>query len=123
MLPVASILVSTRTCNHCVDFWTVVHHDETCGYGWPSVGEVDGEGTRAMEFTVYVPVAGVWVKSATTSPLIVTVSIWVKVPLPSNSVIATPTCLHHPVPVPQQLPQIAILRTRHPDLRKVIFQH
>ena len=27
--------------------------------------------------------------------------------------------LHHPVPVPQQLPQIPILPARHPDLRKV----
>jgi hypothetical protein len=31
--------------------------------------------------------------------------------------------LHHPVPVPQQLPQIAILPARYPDLRKAIFQH
>jgi hypothetical protein len=31
--------------------------------------------------------------------------------------------LHHAVPVPQQLSQIAILPVRHPDLRKVIFQH
>jgi hypothetical protein len=30
--------------------------------------------------------------------------------------------LHPAVPVPQQLPQIAILPTRHPDPRKVIFQ-
>jgi len=27
------------------------------------------------------------------------------------------------VSVPQQLPQIAILPARHPDLRKAIFQH
>jgi hypothetical protein len=31
--------------------------------------------------------------------------------------------LHHAVPVPQQLPQIPILPTRHPDSRKVILQH
>jgi hypothetical protein len=31
--------------------------------------------------------------------------------------------LHHPVPVPQQLPHIAILPARHPDLRKAIFHH
>jgi hypothetical protein len=31
-------------------------------------------------------------------------------------------CLHHPVPVPQQLPQIAILPTRHPDSRKTVVQ-
>jgi hypothetical protein len=30
---------------------------------------------------------------------------------------------HHPVTVPQQLPHIAILPARHPDPRKVIFQH
>jgi hypothetical protein len=31
--------------------------------------------------------------------------------------------LHHPVPVPQQLPEIAILPTGNPDLRKTILQH
>ena len=31
--------------------------------------------------------------------------------------------LHQPVPMPQQLPQIAILRIRHPDPREAIFQH
>jgi hypothetical protein len=31
--------------------------------------------------------------------------------------------LHHAMPVPQQLPQIPVLPGRHPDLRKVIFQH
>src|SRR5580692_3058455 len=31
--------------------------------------------------------------------------------------------LHHAVPVPQQLPQIPVLPTRYPDLRKTIFQH
>ena len=31
--------------------------------------------------------------------------------------------LHQPMPVPQQLSQIAILRIRHPDSRKVIFPH
>jgi hypothetical protein len=31
--------------------------------------------------------------------------------------------LHQPMPVPQQLSQIPILRTRYPDLREVIFQH
>src|SRR5437899_5661217 len=31
--------------------------------------------------------------------------------------------LHHAMPVPQQLPQIAVLPAGHPDLRKVIFQH
>ncbi|MFY9558989.1 MAG: hypothetical protein WAQ52_02025, partial [Terriglobales bacterium] len=31
--------------------------------------------------------------------------------------------LHHPVPVPQQLPQISILPVRHPDLPKAIFEH
>jgi hypothetical protein len=30
--------------------------------------------------------------------------------------------LHHPVPVPQQLPQIAILPARYPDLREAVFQ-
>jgi hypothetical protein len=30
--------------------------------------------------------------------------------------------LHHPVPVPQQLPQIAILPARDPHLGKTIFQ-
>src|ERR1019366_3610189 len=30
--------------------------------------------------------------------------------------------LHHPVPVPQQLPQIPILPARYPDLRKAIFE-
>jgi hypothetical protein len=30
--------------------------------------------------------------------------------------------LHHPVPMPQQLPQISILRARYPDSRKAIFQ-
>jgi hypothetical protein len=30
--------------------------------------------------------------------------------------------LHRPVPAPQQLPQIAILLTRNPNLWKVIFQ-
>jgi len=30
--------------------------------------------------------------------------------------------LHHAVPVPQQLPQIPVLPTRHPDLRKTIFE-
>jgi hypothetical protein len=32
-------------------------------------------------------------------------------------------CLHHAVPVPQQLPHIPVLATRHPDLRKVILYH
>jgi hypothetical protein len=31
--------------------------------------------------------------------------------------------LRHAVPVPQQLPQIAILPARHPDPRKAIFHH
>src|SRR6516164_8642614 len=31
--------------------------------------------------------------------------------------------LHHPMPVPQQLSQIPILRTRYPDSRKTIFHH
>jgi hypothetical protein len=31
--------------------------------------------------------------------------------------------LHHAVPVPQQLPRIAILPARYPDLRKVILEH
>src|SRR5664279_834353 len=31
--------------------------------------------------------------------------------------------LHHPMPMPQQLSQIAILPARNPDLRKIIFQH
>jgi hypothetical protein len=31
--------------------------------------------------------------------------------------------LHQPMPVPQQLSQIPILRARYPDLRGVIFQH
>jgi hypothetical protein len=30
--------------------------------------------------------------------------------------------LHHPVPVPQQLPQIAVFPTRYPDPRETIFQ-
>jgi len=30
--------------------------------------------------------------------------------------------LHQPMPVPQQLPQITIPRTRYPDSRKPIFQ-
>jgi hypothetical protein len=30
--------------------------------------------------------------------------------------------LHHAMPVPQQLPQIAILPVRHPDLREAILQ-
>jgi hypothetical protein len=30
---------------------------------------------------------------------------------------------YYPVSMPQQLPQIAILPTRYPDPRKVIFQH
>jgi hypothetical protein len=30
--------------------------------------------------------------------------------------------LHHPVPMPQQLPQITILPARYPDPRKIIFQ-
>jgi hypothetical protein len=34
----------------------------------------------------------------------------------------SPARLHRPVPVPQQLPQIAILPTRNPNLQKVIFQ-
>ncbi|MGA7062511.1 MAG: hypothetical protein WBY69_14995, partial [Candidatus Acidiferrales bacterium] len=29
--------------------------------------------------------------------------------------------LHHPMPVPQQLSQVTILRTGYPDARKVIF--
>src|SRR5215467_16169335 len=32
-------------------------------------------------------------------------------------------CLHHTMPVPQQLPQIPVLPARHPDLRKVSFHH
>jgi hypothetical protein len=32
-------------------------------------------------------------------------------------------CLHHAMSMPQQLPQIPILPTRHPDPRKVILQH
>src|ERR1039457_3409525 len=31
--------------------------------------------------------------------------------------------LHHPVAVPQQLPQISVFPARHPDLRKAIFHH
>jgi hypothetical protein len=31
--------------------------------------------------------------------------------------------LHQSMPMPQQLPQIAILRVRHPDPRKAILQH
>ena len=31
--------------------------------------------------------------------------------------------LYHPVSMPQPGPQIAILPTRHPDLREAIFQH
>jgi len=31
--------------------------------------------------------------------------------------------LHQPMPVPQQLSQIPILRARYPDSRKVIFPH
>jgi hypothetical protein len=31
--------------------------------------------------------------------------------------------LHQPMPVPKQLPQITILRTRYPDSRKIIFPH
>src|SRR5512144_644 len=31
--------------------------------------------------------------------------------------------LHHPVPVPQQLPQITVLPARHPYPRKTILQH
>jgi len=34
----------------------------------------------------------------------------------------SPARLHRPVLVPQQLPQIAILPARNPNLRKVIFQ-
>jgi hypothetical protein len=30
-------------------------------------------------------------------------------------------CLHHPVSMPQQLPQIPILPTRYPDLGKTIL--
>jgi hypothetical protein len=30
--------------------------------------------------------------------------------------------LHHPVPVPEQLPQIAILPARHPNLRETILE-
>jgi hypothetical protein len=30
--------------------------------------------------------------------------------------------LHQPMPMPKQLPQITILRTRYPDSRKAIFQ-
>src|SRR5438045_8022971 len=30
--------------------------------------------------------------------------------------------LHHAMPMPQELPQIAVLPTRYPDLRKAIFQ-
>jgi hypothetical protein len=30
--------------------------------------------------------------------------------------------LHHPVPVPQQLPQIPVLPARYPDLREAVFQ-
>jgi len=30
--------------------------------------------------------------------------------------------LHHAVPVPEQLPQVAVLPARHPDLRKTIFE-
>src|SRR5580700_8398680 len=41
-------LVPARTCNHRVDFRTVVHHDEACGYRWPPVREVDGEGAGAV---------------------------------------------------------------------------
>jgi hypothetical protein len=33
------------------------------------------------------------------------------------------TCLHHPVSVPQQLPEISIFPVRYPDLRKIIFEH
>jgi hypothetical protein len=29
--------------------------------------------------------------------------------------------LHQPMPVPQQLSQVTILRTRYPDPRKIIF--
>jgi hypothetical protein len=31
--------------------------------------------------------------------------------------------LHHPMPMPQQLPQITILGVPHPDPRKAILQH
>jgi hypothetical protein len=31
--------------------------------------------------------------------------------------------LYQPMPVPHQLPQITILRTRYPDSRKVLFLH
>jgi hypothetical protein len=31
--------------------------------------------------------------------------------------------LHHAVPVPQQLPHIAILCVRHPDPRKAVLDH
>jgi hypothetical protein len=31
--------------------------------------------------------------------------------------------LHHAVPMPQQLPQIAILGIGHPDPRKAILKH
>ena len=31
--------------------------------------------------------------------------------------------LHQAMPMPQQLPQIAILGVRHPDARKAILQH
>ena len=31
--------------------------------------------------------------------------------------------LHQPMPMPQQLPQIAILRVGHPDSRETVFHH
>ena len=31
--------------------------------------------------------------------------------------------LHHAMAMPEQLPQVSILSTRHPDLGKIIFQH
>src|ERR1700722_3229074 len=43
-------------------------------------------------FTVYVPWAGVCVKSETAVPAMVTVSICSKVPSPLKSAMATPTC-------------------------------
>src|SRR5580704_6826202 len=41
-------LVSARSGDHGVNFETVIHDDEVCDHRRPAIGEVDGEGSRAI---------------------------------------------------------------------------
>jgi hypothetical protein len=85
-------LGSSRTDDHGVDFGTILHYDEVCHHRRPAVGEDDGEGAGAIG-TNGVSGGGRGVGEISENLTgTVTVSIWVRSPLPSNWVIATPTC-------------------------------